>query len=326
MGIYDTAAPFDNFLFERRINPEFLLQMEYPMRFISMILLACFTFALPAFAADEHQPDEIAKEIEGVYASYLSAGRSDVMLHLTPAGKWPMANSTMQPDGSILCRISGLEHPSPTDMAAKVFFAGVLIHEVTHCRTSPYVTVPDGDDERSVQLRGVITLNLESIADAHALIRLSQKRNFELIEKYIARIHYLRLRPQRPDHATSKALRAAFSLIAYSETKPKDEHAAFRAAIEIGRKAAMEQAHMQYPASALEDFASIETAFDEGLQRALLAFAHGRFDNRMATLHFADAPFTPGDQHFYIGNDEQISHIPAHGTESAQEAALRAQE
>ncbi len=291
------------------------------LRLLFASTLFCLTI-IPAYAAKERPIAEVVEDIEGTYAHYLSQGRSDVILHMTPAGEEPKSVSTMDDAGAIMCRVSGLSTlPRLSDMTtSRLLFAGAIIHEVTHCRTSPYVNIPTEDDGRTALLRSVIILNLESIADAHALIRLAQKHSFDEMRKYIQVLLFMRVRPQRADHATARALREAFSLIADKDTRPVGEAATFAAAITIGRKTAMEQAAIQYPNTALLDFGNIAKEFDAGLARALRAFDSGKFDNSSATMHFTEAPFATGDHHFYVGNDESIEYLPVRGNEGAHEA------
>ena len=302
--------------------------------------------ALPASAA----PDVVVE----AYARYLAGGRGDVEIHLSSAGEFAHASTESFGDGSYRCDVSGLRSGAapadPTDAALAL--ASRLIHETTHCQTSPYTsalrephpTNPARDARPTNALREpgdaaaaagaaadlLVALTLESIADARVVLELYRADGPAAARAGVHALLARRESSASPAHATAAALRDA---LAWAEHAPADAappQQRFDTALRIGQAAALHtvrQRLRRQGAEALADSRPLNerrTALAAALQTASRAFGAGRYDNRAATVRAQPRAVSPSDYHFFVTPGGALRTQPALGAEGAQHAAALA--
>ena len=180
--------------------------------------------------------------LELLYTKFLSGGRSDVEIHLSPAGAQSGARVEPNSDGSFTCHVFGLYTPAGQIDArpSMRMLAGTLVHEATHCLVTPYALGirPDADDPAAQIAGGLVLLTLESITDARAVIELYRKDGVEAAQEFAALMLPHRLMAASLSHSTAPALRAALQLVCTEPGTIQNDEQAFAAALRIGRTGA----------------------------------------------------------------------------------------
>ena len=285
--------------------------------------------AAPPVFADEQIDDELRRS----FALYLVGGRSDTEIHLSAAGLDVSARTRPLGDGSHHCLISGLRprEPGLDRETARLLLASRLIHEATHCQTSPSAADLRRDAAGS-PADLLVALALESIADARAVLEVfrvdGQSRARSAVE--------LALNHRRGNtsvaHATSLALRDALALATQRPDTLRTAQQTFAAALEIGQAAALQTLPglmhtLGHAPAAAASAPVLERAAELGaaMGQALRAFEHGRFDNRAATLHTFDHVLSRRDHHFFVAADGSISLRGVSGPEGAQRHLAQAE-
>jgi hypothetical protein len=279
--------------------------------------------AVPAAAA--HAPHGT---LEQLYARYLSHGRGDVEMHLSPDGPRASARTHPNGDGSFTCHVSGLHvaHGSVEPTLATLLLAGVLLHEATHCQVTPYaLDIRQEATGPSAQAAGsLVLLTLESISDARAVIELFRRDGAQAAGDFVALMLPRRLAVPSLGHNTAGALQAALRLVNEQPQAVHGDEQAFAAALNLGRSSAGHAVRrfmrQMGHAGAVEDaaFRGVAAALDAALERAAHAFRSGRYENNAATLRTSDAAASAGDYHFFVSQDGSIRTEPALGAEGAR--------
>ncbi|HET7864056.1 MAG TPA: hypothetical protein VFL86_06565 [Burkholderiaceae bacterium] len=312
-----------------------------PRRGVLVVLVCVLMAAAPctwaqqgvAAAAALAQPpqDPAYRTLELLYTKFLSAGRSDVEIHLSPSGEHSGARIEPNGDGSFTCHVFGLQTPAGEidSRPSMRMLAGTLVHEATHCLVTPYALGirPDADDPASHIAGSLVLLTLESISDARAVIELYRKDGIEAAREFAALMLPHRLMAASLGHSTAPALRAALQLVCTEPGTIQDDERAFGAALRIGRTGA-EYAFQRFArgtgrSQQLETpgFKAVSTALEAALERAALAFHSGRYENNAATLRASDMVASAGDYHFFIDTGGKIRTEPALGMEGVRSAA-----
>lgn len=305
------------------------------MAIVSILMAAtpgAWAQGVAAAAALAQAPQDPAyRTIELLYTKFLSGGRGDVEIHLSPSGGHSGARVEPNGDGSFTCHVFGLQTPAGEidSRPSMRMLAGTLVHEATHCLVTPYALGirPDADDPASQIAGSLVLLTLESISDARAVIELYRKDGIEAAQEFAALMLPHRLMAASLGHSTAPALRAALQLVCTEPGTIQDDEQAFAAALRIGRTGA-QYAFQRFARGTgrgemLEapGFKEVSTALDAALERAVLAFHSGRYENNAATLRASDAVASAGDYHFFIDTDGKIRTEPALGMEGVRSAA-----
>jgi hypothetical protein len=285
--------------------------------------------ATAALAQDPQDP--AYRTIELLYTKFLSGGRSDVEIHLSPSGGHSGARVEPNGDGTFTCRVFGLQTPAGEidSRPSMRMLAGTLVHEATHCLVTPYALGirPDADDPASQIAGSLVLLTLESISDARAVIELYRKDGIEAAQEFAALMLPQRLMATSLGHSTAPALRAALQRVCTEPGTLQDDEQAFAAALRIGRTGArytfLRFARGTGRGEMLEapGFQAVSAALNSALERAVLAFHSGRYENNAATLRASDAAASAGDYHFFIDTDGKIRTEPALGMKGVRSAA-----
>lgn len=247
-------------------------------------------------------PDDTAlQELAVLYARYLTAGRSDVEIHLVAEGATPLARVRLRDDGSSTCEVTGLRLPerlqADDPRAARRWLAGLLVHEVTHCLVSPHVPAwPQDPDARRRQ-----HLALEGMSDARAVIELFRRDGLDAAADYTASVVPWR-RLAGPTHSTEPALLTALDLVRRDPASVAADGAALAQALRIGAVVA--------GIADLDDLAAVQAA-------VLRAFRDGRHDQAAATVRRRAAQTGPADRHLFVQADGRIEWRPVIGAEGA---------
>jgi len=275
--------------------------------------------------------DPAYRTLELLYTKFLASGRSDVEIHLSPAGGRSGARIEPNSDGSFTCHVFGLQTPAGEidSRPSMRMLAGTLVHEATHCLVTPYALGirPDGDDPASQIASSLVLLTLESISDARAVIELYRKDGIEAAQEFAALMLPHRLMATSLSHSTAPALRAALQLVCTEPGTVQDDEQAFAAALRIGRTGA-EYAFQRFARGTgrgemleAQGFKEVSTALDTALERAVQAFHSGRYENNAATLRASGEVASAGDYHFFVSADGKIRTEPALGMEGVRSAA-----
>lgn len=222
------------------------------------------TLETPPVIADDDLDDALRR----TFALYLVGGRSDVEIHLSAAGFDPAARTRALGDGSHHCLISGLRprEPQPDREAARLMLASRLIHEATHCQTSPSAGDLRHGDADSVAADLLVALALESIADARAVLEVYRVDRPDAARAAVDLTLAHRQGSASPVHATLLALRQALAL---SLDRPRilvTHEQTFAAALSIGQASAL-----QTLLSLLERLGQAPAAADSVPVRAMAA-------------------------------------------------------
>ncbi len=277
--------------------------------------------------------DDLDDALRRTFALYLVGGRSDVQIHLSAAGPDPTARTRALGDGTHHCLISGLRprEPQPDREAARLMFASRLIHEATHCQTSPYASGLRQGDAGSAAADLLVALALESIADARAVLEVARVDGTAAARAAVDLTLAHRQGIASPAHQTSLALRHALALALDRPRSFLTAEQTFAAAIAIGQASALQTlpgllegiGHAPTAADSAP-VRAIAAAFATAMAQARQAFEHGRFDNRAATLHASDHELSRRDHHFYVGADGSITRRDVAGPEGAHLAVADA--
>ena len=284
-----------------------------------------------AAALTQAPQDPAYPTLELLYTKFLSGGRSDVEIHLSPAGAQSGARIEPNGDGSFTCHVFGLHTPAGQIDArpSMRMLAGTLVHEATHCLVTPYALGirPDADDPAAQIAGSLVLLTLESISDARAVIELYRKDGIEAAQEFAALMLPHRLMAASLGHSTAPALRAALQLVCTEPGTIQNDEQAFAAALRIGRTGA-EYTFRRFARGTgrsdmleAQGFKDVSTALDAALERAVQAFHAGRYENNAATLRASDQVASAGDYHFFIGPDGKTRTEPALGMEGVRSAA-----
>lgn len=297
------------------------------LRMVMSLLLLALGHAVTATPVEARLPGSMPDLLPQLYARYLSDGRSDVEIHLSPAGTYASARTRPMADGSFSCRVSGLRFPG-RDLDAddgRLQLAALLVHEVTHCFVAPYVADLSGDAEYPVALAAnrLVLLSTESISDARAVIEIFRHDGSEAAQALVAMMLPVRLNPANFGHSTALALRAA---LAHTQRWPESLQTsaqAFAVALEIGRHSALQTLTNKLLADSQQDmlhsseFKRIGGALDAALAQAQRAFGSGRFANNAFTLRLTNDAASAADQHFFIDADRGLRNTAAISAEGA---------
>jgi hypothetical protein len=285
-----------------------------------------------AAALTQAQQDPAYRTLELLYTRFLSGGRSDVEIHLSPAGGRSGARIEPSGDGSFTCRVFGLQVPAgEVDSRPSMrMLAGTLVHEATHCLVTPYALgiKPAADDPAAQMAGSLVLLTLESISDARAVIELYRKDGVEAAQEFAALMLPHRLMATSLGHSTAPALRAALHLVCTEPGPIQDDEQAFAAALRIGRTGAQYTFQRFARGTGRSDmleapgFKDVSTALDAALERAVQAFHSGRYENNAATLRASGEAASAGDYHFFVDPNGKIRTEPALGMEGVRSAAI----
>jgi hypothetical protein len=274
---------------------------------------AAALLALACAATAPAQADEPLDRIAELYARYASDGRSHAEIHLSTDGTGPATRTTPQPDGTVACRIAGLPAPGPGNAgrAGRRLLAALLVHEVTHCFTGPYLgpLLVGGDDAASRSADVLFGLTAEAASDAAAVIAVFRHDGVEAAAALVAAMRPARFWAPSRAHETVPALNGALALVRTTPQAVATPQGAFDAATEIGRDVAR-RAVRDAPEAALE-------AQQAALVLARAAFANGRYANDAFTWRVRDVQSAPGDLHVFLRDGGEARREPALGAEGA---------
>lgn len=283
-----------------------------PRRFASWrawLLALCVASAAGAARADTAQDTLI-----GLYARYSAEGRSDAEIHISASGPdGPTTRTTPQPDGSVACRIAGLQLPGVDPGAGRIgrrIWAALLVHEVTHCFTGPFLgpLLSGSEDADARRADLLIALTGESISDAAAVFAIARRDGADAGAALVAAMRPARHWAPSRAHETVPALNAALNLVRTAPQTFATPQSAFDAALDVGAAAAR-RAVPDAPAAAI---AALQTA----LAQARRAYASGRYPNDAFTWRARDDRSSPGDLHVWL-DGEELRRLPALGAEGA---------
>ena len=273
--------------------------------------------------------DDLDDALRRTFALYLVGGRGDTEIHLSAAGLDAAARTRPLGDGSHHCLISGLRaREAAADRTARLMLASRLIHEATHCQTSPYASGLRYGDAGSATADLLVALALESIADARAVLEIYRVDGADAARAAVDLTLAHRQGSASPAHATALALRQALALSLDRPHTLVTPEQTFAAALAIGQASALQtlpgllERIGQAPAAADSlPVRAVAAALATAMAQARNAFERGRFNNRAATLHASDHVLSGRDHHFFVGADGSITRRGVVGSEGAHHAA-----
>ena len=290
------------------------------------LLALCAQLALAQAGPTNPVTPHTQSALGATFARYLAIGRSDVHITLAAAGDAPSARLTPRADGTFGCEVAGLNENAAH---GPHMFAGLLIHEVTHCLTGPYTAElrRDQTDPVSAAANLLVLLTLESISDARAVIEIFRKDGADAAREYVAAALPARLRPASAGHATAQALHSALEAVTLRPLSVATDSQAFAVAVRIGSTAAARTfrqslaAKRQSGLSNAPAVAAVAAQLRAALARAEQAFDSGRHRNDAATVRATIGATAPGDHHAFVAAGGALSVRPVLGAETAHELA-----
>lgn len=295
------------------------------------MLLSCTTAVGAQTAETQAKVAAQTFSLDAIFARYMAVGRSDVQITLSAAGEYASARVTPRADGSFACDVGGLRAASAGGDPARAerMLAGLVIHEVTHCLTSPYAAElrSDDPDPAAAAANHLVLLTLESVSDARAVIETARKDGALAARELVAMTLPSRLHAAGTGHGTAAALQSALAAATRDLAAVAGETQAFDAAIRIGRDAAAHAFRDSLAARRKLDLSNspividATTRLDAALARAAHGFRFGRYANNAVTLRATLGATTPGDVHMFIDTDGSARTLPVLGAEAAHALA-----
>lgn len=299
-----------------------------PVAAFGFALAFAFAFALPMHVA-------AGEPLRQAYARYLGEGRGDVEIHLTGTGRITHASTRPLGDGMHRCDVSGLndaDDPPAADDAGPTL-ARRLIHETTHCQTSPYAAGlrSGGEGPAAAAADLLVALTLENVADARVVVEVFRVDGADAVSRAAAALMRERAAPASLAHTTAAAIADARALTLAHPRELDTGEQAFEAALRTGQSSAWATLRgmlRQQGREALADAPEVlarRTALAAALQRAAAVFAGtGRHDNRAASVRETPGETSPSDHHFYVAQDGSVRTVPVVSAEGAHHAAVLA--